>query len=163
MSESLLPKICGEWEMDLTTSEPLGPLLRELGLNRVLAAVVARVSVKQTISVSDKALNVVVKTALSEDTLMLPFDGSCVSVPGITGGQSAAVSRWLDEDRTQYETRQSLNADDDDAAKLETDAFVTVRSLREGGAVLVESCSLLRDGVELAQPRCERVLRRLIS
>merc|ERR1711920_862545 len=40
----------GQWEMDLSQSDPLGPVLRELGINRVVAALIARLSVTQVIS-----------------------------------------------------------------------------------------------------------------
>ena len=165
MAEPLTSAV-GEWEMDLPSSDALGPVLRELGLNRVLAAVVARLAVKQSITMDADALTVVVKTSLSEETLVLPFDGACVTVPGITGGRAACVSSWLDDAKTQLETRQSLVIVESDsaasaaAASLDEEAFVTVRSLRDGGDSLVEACSLVRGGVMLPQPRAERVLRR---
>lgn len=166
MAAEPLTAAVGEWEMDLSSSDALGPMLRELGLNRVLAAVVARLAVKQSITMDAAALTVVVKTSVSEETLVLPFDGSSSTVPGITGGRAACVSRWLDDAQTQLETRQSLTVVESDsaapaaAASLNDEAFVTVRSLRDGGASLVESCSLVRGGVVLPQPRAERVLRR---
>lgn len=150
--------------MDLGASDALGPLLRVVGLNKVLAAVVARLSVRQSITCDDRALSVVVSTRLSEDTLKLAFDGSVTIVPGITGGRAAATSRWLDDDR--LETRQSLKTAENDVAaaecatKLNEEAFVTVRSLRDGGRTLVETCSVVQGGVALKQPRVERVLRR---
>ena len=154
----------GQWQMDLAASDALGPLLRELGLNRVVAALVGRLSVQQSITQDSDGVTVRVKTAVSEDTLDLRFDGSVVAARGISGGAASCASRWLDEACTRLETRQTLDGADlsggDVVAALQRDAFVTVRSLRDGGAQLVEECSLVRDGISLPQPRAQRVLRR---
>lgn len=166
---SLADSIAGEWEMDLAASDALGPLLREIGLNRVLSSLVARLGVKQTISASKDELVINVKTAVSEECLRLPFDGRLVSAPGITGGRSASSSCWLDAGQTRLETRQSIiTAQTDDEAialgagnSLNDEAFVTVRSLRDGSDVLVESCSIVRAGVTLPQPCADRILRRV--
>ena len=74
--------------------------------------------------------------------------------PGITGGETAHVSKWLDDDR--LETRQALDADSSDA-----DCFVTVRSLRDGGGTLVEAVSVVRGGQLVEGTSAERLLRRL--
>lgn len=166
---SLADFIAGEWEMDLSSSDGLGPLLRELGLNRILAAVVTRLQVKQSITMESDALTVVVKTSLSEETMRLPFDGRCSVVPGLTGGRSACITRWLDAEKTQLETRQTLSTAPSDAEALslpaaktlDAEAFVTVRSLRDDGKLLVESCTVVRDGVELSTLRADRILKRL--
>merc|ERR1711879_977370 len=146
----------GEWEMDLSASDPLGPTLRELGVNRVLAAVVARLSVSQSITQDDDSLCVTVKTRVSESEIKLRFDGSLTSTPGISGGMVDTVSRWLDEGR--LETRQAL----DDAAPDDAtgNAFVTVRSLVEGGTVLQEACSVVKEGKPIAGAFAKRLLRR---
>ena len=161
---ALAEEISGEWEMDLSASDNISPLLRELGLNAILSAVVARLSVRQSISVSTDAINIHVKTRVSKDTLVLPLDGTPVAVPGLSGGQAAAVSGWLDDECTQFCTRQSLCQVQDSnvaaaAADLAKEAFVTLRFLR--GATLIESNTIVRGGVELAEPRAERVLRRV--
>ena len=145
----------GEWEMDLGSSDSLGPVLRALGLNRVLAAVVARVGVSQSITQSANELTVVVTTKLSTSTLRMPYDGSSVLAPGVTGGETPCVSRWLDD--SQFETRQSLDASSPSSGS----AFVTVRSLRDGGNVLVEAVSVLDDFGQLVDgTSAERLLRR---
>ena len=144
----------GEWEMDLDSSDSLGPLLRALGLNRLLAAVITRLAAKQSISQSSDMLTVEVTTRLSTSTLKMPFDGTPMLAPGITGGETATVSKWLDDDR--LETRQALDADSSDA-----DCFVTVRSLRDGGGTLVEAVSVVRGGQLVEGTSAERLLRRL--
>ena len=151
----------GEWKMDLATSEALGPVLRELGLNRVLASVVAKLGVSQTISQDRDKLTIQVKTRVSKETLTLPFDGSSVLSTAVSGGKTATVTRWLDDQR--LETRQSLTADDaalppDDAA---ADCFVTVRYLRGDDGALVEANSVVRGGVAVEKASALRVLRRV--
>ena len=66
----------GEWEMDLDSSDSLGPLLRALGLNRLLAAVITRLAAKQSISQSSDMLTVEVTTRLSS-TLKMPSARQC--------------------------------------------------------------------------------------
>ena len=146
--------------MDLKASDPLGPVLRELGLNKVVAALIARVGVEQTISQDAQKLLVDVKTAISTSSLRLTFDGEVTMAPGITGGETACTSRWLDASR--LETRQSLSASDslppsDPAA----DVFITVRSLGEGGAVLVEDVAVVRGGQPVVGATAKRILRRV--
>jgi hypothetical protein len=145
------PDFSGQWEMDLSASDPLGPILRELGLNRVLAALVSRVGVRQSIEMSEDALTVEVTTAVSTSTLRLEYDGSPTLAPGITGGETLCISRWLND--TRLETRQSLDANNPPNG----DAFVTVRSLRED--MLIEEVAVVRGGV--AGASAQRCLRRV--
>ena len=141
--------------MDLGSSDSLGPVLRALGLNRVLAAVVARVGVSQSITQTADELMIVVTTKLSTSTLKLSTRGAESMIPGITGGETPSVSRWLDD--SHFETRQSLDASSPSSGS----AFVTVRSLRDGGSVLVEAVSVLDDFGQLVEgSSAERLLRR---
>ena len=116
--------------------------------------------VEQTIKQDAEKLLVEVRTALSTSTLRLTFDGEVTMAPGITGGETACTSRWLDASR--LETRQSLSASGDlppgDAA---ADVFITVRSLSEGGAVLVEDVAVVRGGQPVEGATAKRVLRRV--
>ena len=144
----------GEWEMDLGASDPLGPVLRELGLPRVLAAVVARLAVRQTISQDAERVVISVKTVLSTDELELRLDGAPAPLPALSGARVDAVSAWADEGATRLETRQKLEPAGDPA-----DAFVTVRSLRPDGA-LCEEVSVVRAGVAVAGASARRILRR---
>ena len=145
--------------MDLAASDYLGPTLSAVGLNRVLAALVTRLSVHQSISQDDASVQIAVRTRLSDEVLALALDGAVTRVPGIAGGRTEAVTRWLDDAR--LETRQSLAEDaslrPDDAS---ADVFVTVRSLQDGGASLHEECSVLRRGVPVAGAEARRILRR---
>lgn len=146
----------GEWQMDLASSEKLGPVLRELGVPRVLAAVVTRLGVRQDIAQSDTAVTITCTTALSTDTLELQVDGSASTLPGIVGGATAAVTRWRDESR--LETRQCLTADES-AAALDTDYFVTTRFLEDG--MLIEDCAIVRAGRAVQGATAQRRLRRV--
>ena len=91
-------------------------------------------------------------------------DGSITRAKGVTGEESECVSRWLDDER--LETRQALLRDDggsgggrpDDA---NADVFVTVRSLADGGASLLEDCSVVRGGVVVEGAAARRILRRI--
>ena len=76
----------GEWCMDLKASDSLGPLLRELGMSRMLAAVVTRLAVTQRIVQTGSTVTIEVKTPLSTETLELNLDGSEALLPGVTGG-----------------------------------------------------------------------------
>ena len=145
----------GEWRMDLSASDALGPLLRELGLNRILAALITRLSVEQSITQTDHAVNIAVKTSLSTDTLELRLDGTPTLISGLTGGKTPAVSRWLDASR--LETRQSLSDAPPDAT---ADCFITVRSLGDGGTLLYEDCAVERGGAAVEGCRTRRILRR---
>ena len=154
----------GKWEMDLKASEKLGPLLRELGVPGLLASVITRLKVRQSIVQDSAQVTIDVATAASKDTLELKFDGAEVRLKGITGGSTAAVSRWLDGGK-MLETRQCLT---EDAAlppsDPRADVFVTVRSLvalDEGGVALLEDCSVLRAGAPVPQAAARRLLRRV--
>ena len=149
----------GEWEMDLDASDQLGPTLRALGVNRVLAAVITRLGVRQSISQTDEELRIQVKTRVSESEIQLRFDGATTRTPGISGGTTDTTSRWLDDER--LETRQAL---DDPATLAPADesasVFVTVRSLLEDGRVLQEACSVVRQGELVPGASAARLLRR---
>jgi hypothetical protein len=141
----------GEWCMDLKASDSLGPLLRELGVSRMLAAVVTRLAVTQRIVQTGSTVTIEVKTPLSAETLELNLDGSEALLPGVTGGRTRASTRWLDRER--LETRQCVDQSgrlDDPDARL----FVTTRSLFDAGAGLLEDCAELRRGHE-AQGDCK--------
>ena len=154
------PDFSGQYSMDLKASDPLGPVLRELGLNKVVAALIARVGVEQTISQNAQKLLVEVKTAISTSSLRLTFDGEVTMAPGITGGETACTSRWLDASR--LETRQSLSASDNlPPSDPAADVFITVRSLGEGGAVLVEDVAVVRGGQPVEGATAKRILRRV--
>ena len=145
--------------MDLKASDHLGPLLRELGLNRVLAAVITRLSVQQTITQGADAVSIEVTTRVSNEAFQLKFDGTVTQIPGITGGRTAAVSRWRDDAR--LETRQLLDEKaggrpDDPQA----DVFVTLRTLQDGGNTLVEECYVVRGGLPIPGTAAKRFLRR---
>ena len=94
--------------MDLAASDALGPLLRDLGVNRILAALISRVSVEQTITQDETAVQIAVKTKLSTDALELRFDGTPTLLSALTGGKTPAVSRGSGH---SLETRQSLTVD----------------------------------------------------
>ncbi len=152
----------GEWRMDLKASDSLGPVLRELGVPRVLAAVVTRLAVTQNILQTESAVTIEVKTALSAETLELKLDGSEVLLPGVTGGRTRASSRWVDDER--LETRQCVDErgrlDDPEGANL----FVTTRSLFDGGASLLEDCAVVRSSGEgVPKATAKRILRRVPS
>ena len=155
-----LANFAGEWEMDLKASSALGPALRELGLNRFAAALITRLGVSQTVTQDGAAVTVFVKTSVSSSTLVLTLDGSSTMAPGVTGGESACVSRWLDDER--LETRQSVAGEGETLppSAADADVFVTIRSLREGGNVLVEDVSVVRGGKTVDGTRAERLLRR---
>ena len=154
----------GEWEMDLKSSDPLGPVLRELGLNRLLAAVVSRLGVRQSIVMGSDAgdagpdVVISVKTALGTDELDLRADGTATMLPGLTGSSCPAVSQWLDG---RLETRQSLG--DTAPVDPEADLFVTIRSLEDGGSSLCESVSIVRRGQPVAGVNARRILRRVAA
>ena len=141
--------------MDLEKSEPLGPVLRSLGLNRVLAALVSRLSVSQSITQDGAFVRVAVRTKLSTSQLNLRLDGAMTPLPGLAGEDCDASSRWSDDLET-LETRQRLTPTS--SADLADEAFVTVRSLRPGGDELLEEVTVVRDGATAASAR--RVLRR---
>ena len=114
--------------MDLGASDALGPVLREMELNRVLAALVSRLSVSQTIRQDADKVCVTVKTRLSTDEIELRLDGTLTKLPGLSGGLVDAASCWLDDAR--LETRQHLIADASGRPDApDADAFITVRSL----------------------------------
>ena len=144
----------GNWSMDLAASDALGPLLRDLGLNRILAALISRLSVEQSITQDDNAVTIAVKTSLSTDALELRFDGTPTLISSLSGGKTPAVSRWVDQ---SLETRQSLT--DAPPGTAGGDCFVTVRSLADGGASLYEDCTLQRAG-RVVGGRTRRILRR---
>ena len=141
--------------MDLDKSEPLGPVLRSLGLNRVLAALVSRVSVSQSITQDNAFVRVAVSTKLSTSQLNLRLDGAMTPLPGLTGEDCPAASSWSD-DGQKLETRQKLTPTS--AADLSDEAFVTVRSLQSNGGELWEEVTVVRGGSPTASAR--RVLRR---
>lgn len=140
--------------MDLVKSEPLGPVLRSLGLNRVLAAVISRLSVSQSITQDDSFVRIAVSTAVSTSQLNLRLDGALSPLPGLAGEDCDAASSWS-ADGQKLETRQKLTPTS--AANLSDEAFVTVRSLQPGGE-LWEEVTVVRGGSETASAR--RVLRR---
>jgi hypothetical protein len=147
----------GSWQMDLKASDRLGPLLKDLGVPGVLAAVISRLAVKQEIEQDQECVAVTVSTAVSTDLLPLRLDGSEVMLKGISGGSTLAVTRWLDTAETRLETRQCVRASDqpnDPGA----DVFVTVRSLQEGA--LVEESSVFRAGTAEPSATARRILRR---
>jgi hypothetical protein len=151
----------GTWEMDLRASQTLGPILREVGIPRVLAAVITRLGVMQTIEQDESELRIQVATKLSTNNLRLRFDGSVTQIPGINGRSAESVSRWVDEEH--LETRQALAAEPQGSRSIisepRADAFVTVRSLRRGA--LVEACSVVKAGVPVPGASAERILRRV--
>ena len=160
MSRAAAPPVAtadfsGEWQMDLDKSEPLGPVLRSLGLNRVLAALVSRVSVSQSITQDNAFVRVAVSTKLSTSQLNLRLDGAMTPLPGLTGDDCDATSGWSD-DGQKLETRQKLTPTS--AADLSDEAFVTVRSLQSNGGELWEEVTVVRGGSPTASAR--RVLRR---
>ena len=61
----------GEWRMDLEASDPLRPTLKAVGIPSLLARVVERLSVEQTVTQDDQAVRVTVKTPLATDQLEL--------------------------------------------------------------------------------------------
>ena len=146
--------------MDLKASDTLAPVLRELGVPRLLAAVVTRLAVTQSIRHNDEQVEIIVRTPLSIDTMLLSLDGSAGLLPGITGGSTLGASTWLDNER--LETRQCV----DEGARLD-DAhcklFVTTRSLLDGGTCLLEYCSVVKDGVVVEGATARRILRRTRS
>jgi len=149
----------GSWEMDLAASDALGPVLREMSLNRVLAALVSRLAVRQTIAQDADKVSVTVKTALSTDEFELRWDGALTQLPGLTGGWTAAASRWLEDGR--LETRQHLAAEASGRPDApEADAFETVRSLHDGGQTLWEEVCVRRAGAPVPGVAARRVLRR---
>ena len=149
----------GKWEMDLSASDALGPVLKELGMNRIVAALIARVGVEQEISQHDSSVSVRVRTAVSQSEINLQFDGSVTQTPSMNGGDSATVSRWLDDNR--LETRQRL----DDCVRFPADemvdCFVTVRSLGAGGNTLQEEVIVMRQGEPVPGACARRILRRV--
>lgn len=172
----------GSWQMDLGASDALGPVLREMQLNRVLAALVSRLSVSQTIRQDADKVCVTVKTRLSTDELELRLDGALTKLPGLSGGLVDAASRWLDDAR--LETRQHLIADAPGRPDApDADAFVTVarsharqnlalsqnpdpdpnqvRSLHDGGDTLWEEVCVYRRGAAVPAASARRVLRRV--
>jgi len=143
--------------MDLKASDSLSPVLRELGVPRVLAAIVTRLGVQQEISQDDRAVTVNVKTSVSTETLELLLDGTEGLLPGITGGRTLASSTWLDDEH--LETRQCVSEDgrlDDPYAKL----FITTRSLFDGGEALLEHCAVTLEGSKGVGATARRILRR---
>ena len=152
----------GEWCMDLKASDSLGPVLRELGTPRMLAAIVTRLAVTQRIVQTGSTVTIEVKTPLSAETLGLNLDGSEALLPGVTGGHTRASTRWLDQER--LETRQCVDQSgrlDDPDARL----FVTTRSLFDAGAGLLEDCAVVaRSSGEDMKPRAtaKRILRRVV-
>ena len=149
----------GKWQMDLGASDALGPVLREMQLNRVLAALVSRLAVTQTIRQDADKISVTVKTKLSTDEFELRLDGSLTQLPGLSGGLVDATSRWLDDAR--LETRQHLLAAASGRPDAPgADAFVTVRSLHDGGDTLWEEVSVYRQRDAVPGVAARRVLRR---
>ena len=146
--------------MDLGASDALGPVLREMQLNRVLAALVSRLSVSQTIRQDADKVCVTVKTRLSTDEIELRLDGALTKLPGLSGGLVDAASRWLDDAR--LETRQHLIADASGRPDApDADAFVTVRSLHDGGDTLWEEVCVCRRGAAVPGAAARRVLRKV--
>lgn len=152
------PDFSGEWEMDMKSSEPLGPVLRELGVPRLPAAVVARLAVRQSIHQNASHVSIHVNTVLSRSILNLLLDGSESLLPGLDGGPTAAVSRWLDDER--LETRQLIG--DGNLLDPHSTTFVTTRSLpHRNGSTLLEACTVIRAGVLRASAK--RFLLRCIT
>ena len=145
----------GQWAMDLAASEPLGPVLRAIGLGRVAAALISRLGVRQVITQDSSECVITVQTALSSEDLQLRFDGSAVPLQGVKGGKTLTCSRWLDDER--LETRQLLKRDSTlSPSDPDAETFITVRFLADGGQSLVESVSLSN-----AEARSNRILRRV--
>ena len=152
-----LADFSGSWEMDLRASDSLGPVLRELKLNSVVAAIVTRLPVRESITQQGDAVTVHVKTRISESVLEL-LPGTVIAMPGISGGTTNAISTWLDSSRLQtvqaLEDSPSVRPDEPSA-----DTFVTVRSLADGGASLFEDVTVRRGGKPVQSAR--RILRRV--
>ena len=142
----------GEWAMDLAASDSLAPLLKEMEMNFMLAAVIERLAVSQTITQDNAALNILVKTPLSSDEVCLPLDGSPSTITSLSGGKTRAVSRWTGADKQQLETRQTLAPGEE---------FVTVRSLQQQGMQLWEEVWIERDGVLVGGTKARRTLCRV--
>eukprot|EP00588_Corethron_pennatum_P032521 CAMPEP_0194342688 /NCGR_PEP_ID=MMETSP0171-20130528/93742_1 /TAXON_ID=218684 /ORGANISM="Corethron pennatum, Strain L29A3" /LENGTH=133 /DNA_ID=CAMNT_0039108549 /DNA_START=246 /DNA_END=643 /DNA_ORIENTATION=- len=133
--------------MDLKDSESLGPILREAGVGRVAAAVIARLGVRQTIqhgfdNDGSETISIAVKTAVSEESFTLRPGGPVGQVPGVRGVSVDAVSIWIRRGE-RLETRQFLSNDfpgrPDDA---EAHVFRTIRSFQPDGSIF-EDCAVL--------------------
>eukprot|EP00316_Scyphosphaera_apsteinii_P013496 CAMPEP_0119329508 /NCGR_PEP_ID=MMETSP1333-20130426/76035_1 /TAXON_ID=418940 /ORGANISM="Scyphosphaera apsteinii, Strain RCC1455" /LENGTH=205 /DNA_ID=CAMNT_0007338651 /DNA_START=80 /DNA_END=697 /DNA_ORIENTATION=- len=151
----------GEWSMDLAASDSLGPLLRELGLNFILRAIVERLQVEQSVEQDESAVWITVRTALSNEKLELRFNSTITHLPGLTGGRTDAITTWLDDER--LETRQLLKpqARSDGAPDFTSDVFITVRSVQDEGQSLWEDVSVVRGGASLPVAKARRILRRV--
>jgi len=159
---SMAVDFSGQWSMDLKASDPLRPTLKALGVPSLLAAVIERLRVEQTVVQDDSMVRVTVKTPLATDVVELRPDSTPTKVRGVTGGEVDAVTRWLDGGR--LETRQSLDA----AADCSPDdprasCFVTVRSLHgDGGDAreLWEEVEVVREGQPVPGTTARRILRK---
>ena len=153
----------GSWEMDLKASDKLGPVLRELGVPRVLAAVITRLPVQEEISQADDCVQIQISSSVTNTVLQLRFDGSIGLLPGVAGGSTAATTCWLDEDESLLETRQCLSPDAQRPPNDPLcDAFITTRSLLDDGALL-EDCLVIRDGRPVPGATARRILRRVTA
>ena len=83
----------GKWKMDLDSSDKLTPLLKELGVPRILAPIMERLGVRQEIDGKDLHFRVI--TRLKTDDFRLSVDTS-TECPSPTGGLTKATSRWVE-------------------------------------------------------------------
>jgi hypothetical protein len=151
----------GEWRMDLEASDDLGAVLRELGVNALLAAVIKRLAVTQSIKQDDHEIAIQVKTMLGTDALQLQLDGSEGLLPGIKGGKTKAASAWVDEQQSRLETRQCVDPQAPGLDDPEATLFITTRSLLDDGASLMEHCAVVKSGVPVETAVARRILRRV--
>ncbi|GMH70953.1 hypothetical protein TrRE_jg6475 [Triparma retinervis] len=150
----------GYWSMDLGSSDRLKPLLRELGVPRLLCSLLERLAVSQEIGLGEDSsfFNFKVITKFKTDQFSLPAQDCDEEdkrlLPSPTGGKAEARTIWVSCGEKGYglETTQKLKEG------LSEVVFVTTRTLEDEGDVLVELCKVLRNGEETS--RCRRVLRR---
>jgi len=156
MTHSNLPDFTGKWSMDLSKSDPLRPLFREVGLNFLLISVIEWLPVTQVIVQSEEALEIKISTPVKDNNLTLRLDGAEIRNFGVSGDLTSSTSRWVNiGGRTYLQTRHQTDDSPDSAI------FITQRSLQSNGSELWEESSLERDGVIVQGAQARRILRRV--
>ncbi len=84
----------GTYVLDLDASDDLGEVMKELGLNPVMRAVVGRMKTRLTIDGEPTQVTLAVKTPIRSQTQELACDGSTIAVEGGEFGSGTMSLSW---------------------------------------------------------------------
>lgn len=87
----------GTYVLDLDASDDLGDVMKELGLNPVMRAVVGRMKTRLTIDGEPDKVTLTVKTPIRTQTQELACDGSAIAVEGGEFGSGTMAVTWSED------------------------------------------------------------------